>query len=165
MFGASTHNTDATMCRTMPTISGRRRPSESDSGPTISWPSASPASVPVKVSWATDDDTPNSSPMPGSAGRYMSMVSGPSATRAPRTRIIFTRRGGVESRCGVRVAGTGGLTRGDDAMQLVSTAYQYFLPGRDRDHRRAPAAAAVRCRPDSLDSHGSRTVRTRGGPE
>ncbi len=45
------------MCSTMPAISGRLRPSESDSGPTINWPSASPASVPVRVSWTTDEDT------------------------------------------------------------------------------------------------------------
>ena len=36
MFGASMQSTDATMCSTMPAISGRLRPSESDSGPTIS---------------------------------------------------------------------------------------------------------------------------------
>ncbi len=36
MLGASTHSTEATMCSTMPAINGRLRPSESDSGPTIS---------------------------------------------------------------------------------------------------------------------------------
>ena len=94
MFGANRHTTDATMCSTMPAISGRRRPSESDSGPTISWPSASPASVPVSVSCTTDDDTDRSSAMRGSAGRYMSMVSGPSATSRPSTTIIRARLGG-----------------------------------------------------------------------
>jgi hypothetical protein len=35
-FGASMQMTDASMCSTIPAISGRLRPSESDSGPTIS---------------------------------------------------------------------------------------------------------------------------------
>ncbi len=85
MFGANRQTSDASMCSTMPAISGLRRPSESDSGPTISWPRANPASVPVSVSCATDEDTDRSSAILGSAGRYMSMVSGPSATRAPST--------------------------------------------------------------------------------
>ena len=81
--------TDATMCSTMPAISGLLRPSESDSGPTISWPSANPASVPVSVSCTTDEDTDNSSAIFGSAGRYMSMVSGPNAIRLPSTMMSW----------------------------------------------------------------------------
>ena len=41
-LGASRHSSEATMCSTMPAISGRRRPSESDSGPTISCPKRQP---------------------------------------------------------------------------------------------------------------------------
>ena len=41
--GASRHSSDAAMCSTIPAISGLRRPSESDSGPTTSCPTASPA--------------------------------------------------------------------------------------------------------------------------
>ena len=101
MFGANRHSSDASMCSTMPAISGLRRPSESDSGPTISWPSANPARVPVSVSCATDEDTDRSSAIFGSAGRYMSMVSGPSATKAPRTTIMRARLGGFDSACWV----------------------------------------------------------------
>ncbi len=93
MFGANMHSSEATMCSTTPATSGRRRPSESDSGPTSSWPSASPANVPVSVNWTTDEVTSNSSAMRGSAGRYISMVSGPRAINAPRTRIMRTRLG------------------------------------------------------------------------
>ena len=57
------------MCSTIPAISGLRRPSESDSGPTISCPNASPANVPVSVNCVTDDVTDSSSVMRGSAGK------------------------------------------------------------------------------------------------
>ena len=122
-------STDATMCSTMPAISGRLRPSESDSGPTMSWPSAKPASVPVRVSCTTDEDTDNSSAIFGSAGRYMSMVSGPSATMTPSSTIIRVRLGVL------------GSTAGDTAMGMISTLNQYFLPAAhnsDRHHDRAP---------------------------
>jgi hypothetical protein len=36
MFGANRHSSDASMCSTMPAIRGRRRPSESESGPITS---------------------------------------------------------------------------------------------------------------------------------
>src|SRR4051812_13420309 len=114
--GASMQRIDAAMCSTMPAIRGRLRPSESDSGPTINWPSANPANVPVRVSCTTDDDTERSSAILGRAGRYMSIVSGPSATMTPSTTIIRVRLGALTS------------TAGDVAMQLVSTLNQYFLP-------------------------------------
>src|ERR1700732_461167 len=88
IFGASRHTTDASMCSTIPTISGLRRPSESDSGPTISWPNASPASVPVRVNCVTDDVTDSSSVIRGNAGKYRSSVSGASPMSAPSTTII-----------------------------------------------------------------------------
>ena len=125
MFGANRHSTEASMCSTMPAINGRRRPSESDSGPTISWPNASPASVPVSVSCATDDDTESSSAMLGSAGRYMSMVSGPSATSRPSTTIIRSRLGAGSASDRVSTATVSALltsTGGDDATEIVSTA-------------------------------------------
>ena len=135
MFGANRQSSDASMCSTMPAISGLRRPSESDSGPTISWPSANPASVPVSVSCATDEDTDRSSAILGSAGRYMSMVSGPSATRAPRTAIMRTRLGVVDSPSGVEDSTMSRLreerkarlvtsTSIDVAMEVVSAASQ-----------------------------------------
>ena len=84
MFGASALSTDATTCTPVPISSGVRRPNASESGPTMSWPSARPSSVPVSVSWTVGDVVASSSVIVGSAGRYMSMVSGPSAMSAPK---------------------------------------------------------------------------------
>jgi hypothetical protein len=70
----------------------------------------------VSVSCATDEDTDRSSAILGSAGRYMSMVSGPSATRAPRTAIIRTRLGVFSALVT--------STSIDAAMALVSAASQ-----------------------------------------
>ena len=125
MSGASMHSTDASMCSTIPAINGRRRPSESDSGPTTSWPSANPARVPVSVSCATDDDTLSSSAMLGRAGRYMSIVSGPSATREPSTKIICARLGATAT--GVLRAGVSS-TCVDVAMDRISESGRDFLP-------------------------------------
>ena len=50
MFEANRHSSEAAMCSRIPAISGFFRPRESDSGPTISCPSARPANVPVRVS-------------------------------------------------------------------------------------------------------------------
>ena len=119
MSGETRHSSEASMCSTIPASSGRRRPSESDSGPTTSCPRARPASVPVSVSCATEEDTPSSSAMRGRAGRYMSMVSGPSATMAPSTRIV-RRRDGTTAVAPVVIAGLM-LTGGDVAMPTVST--------------------------------------------
>ncbi len=127
MLGANRQTSDATMCSTMPAISGRRRPSESDSGPMTSWPSASPASVPVSVNCTTDDDTERSSAIRGSAGRYMSMVSGPSATSRPRTAIIRSLLGAAGSL----------VTPRDVATPRRSVAHRFFLPGARRDRRHA----------------------------
>ena len=85
MLGATRHSSDASTCTPTPPSSGRLRPNVSERGPTSSWPSASPASVPVRVSWTAADVVPRSSTIVGSAGRYMSIVSGPSAISAPRT--------------------------------------------------------------------------------
>ena len=142
MFGANRHSTDATMCSTMPAISGLRRPSESDSGPTISWPSARPGQRPgerelrdrrrhpevvgdlrqcgqihVDGERAQRDHDAEDDDHPGAARRRDSL-SGVSDLRASRS------------------------TTGDVAMKMVSAASQYFLPGfsdSDRDHVRARA--------------------------
>ena len=133
-----------------PACAARCRPSAACGGPAS--PTAgrrstgrapSPASVPVSVSCATEDDTDSSSAIFGSAGRYMSMVSGPSATKAPSTTIMRTRLGATDCPSAVGDSAAVTSTSGDTAMQVVSTAYQYFLPGSsdsDRDHSRAPAA-------------------------
>ena len=146
MFGANRHNSDASMCSTMPAISGLRRPSESDSGPTISWPSANPARVPVSVSCATDDETDRSSAIFGSAGRYMSMVSGPSATNAPSTTIMRARLGGFDPPAGVEDSAIVTSTSIDAAMRVVSAASQYFVPCITDSERRHDRAPAVRLR-------------------
>ena len=112
------------MCSTMPAISGLRRPSESDSGPMISWPSASPASVPVSVNCTTDEDTDSSSAIRGSAGRYMSMVSGPSATSRPSTTIMrsLLGTGWATAPPGAALSARARSTRVDVAMKVISNA-------------------------------------------
>ncbi len=90
-FGATRHNTDDRTCTAVPMTSGSLRPTASENGPITSWPRPSPSSVPVSVSWAAADVVSRSSAIAGRAGRYMSMVSGPSAISAPSTRISWTR--------------------------------------------------------------------------
>ena len=91
-------------CSAVPASSGRRRPSASESGPSTSWPSARPTRVPVRVSWTAADVVSSSRVMVGSAGRYMSMVSGPRATKAPRTSAVRAPARGAAGarRCGGR---------------------------------------------------------------
>ena len=90
-FGATVIASEAATCRAAPASNGRRRPRASESGPITSCPNASPTRVPVSVSCAVDDVVARSAVRAGSAGRYMSIVSGPSATSAPSTRIIVKR--------------------------------------------------------------------------
>ena len=66
-------------------ISGTRRPKRSLSGPISSWPSASPVTHAVSVSWTTEALAPNSRASSGKAGRYMSIDSGPIAITDPST--------------------------------------------------------------------------------
>ena len=94
---------DARMCTPVPTMRGSRRPTMSDSGPMTSWPSARPTNVPASVSCTADDGVFRSSAMAGSAGRYMSMVSGPRAMSAPSTRITRRRSRDVGSVVGADV--------------------------------------------------------------
>jgi hypothetical protein len=108
MFGATTHSTEASTCTPVPTSSGSRRPKASESGPTTSWPRASPSRVPVRVSCTVGDVVASSSVIVGSDGRYMSMVSGPSAISAPST-STSRRRCTPGSAAGVR-ARTSGVT-------------------------------------------------------
>ena len=83
-FGATTHEQRGQdVQRPVPASSGRRRPSASETGPSTSWPSARPIRVPVRVSWTAADVVSRSRVMVGSAGRYMSMVRGPRATKPP----------------------------------------------------------------------------------
>ena len=113
-FGATRISSDASTCTPTPASSGRRRPKVSDRGPTSSWPSASPTSVPVNVSWTAADVVSRSSTIVGSAGRYMSIVSGPSAISAPRTRTSRSRPHPVGATTGgavgCRVTVTSGLS-------------------------------------------------------
>ncbi len=91
-FGARTQSTEASTCTAMPTSSGSRRPIASASGPASSWPNARPTSVPVSVSCTAAALACRSVVIVGSDGRYMSMVSGPSAVRKPSTSTIRKRR-------------------------------------------------------------------------
>ena len=92
MLGANAASTEATACVPRPSTSGRLRPKASESGPINSCPKARPPSIPVRVSCVADSETPRSAEMIGKAGRYMSIVSGPSAISAPRTRTSWRYR-------------------------------------------------------------------------
>ena len=67
--GASAHTTAATAVPTEPRINRVRLPTRSESGPITSCPAASETMNAVRVSWATEAETPNSPTMRGSAGR------------------------------------------------------------------------------------------------
>src|SRR5919199_752394 len=104
MLGATSTSSDATTYSAVPASSGPRRPNASESGPSTSWPIARPTRVPVRVSWTIADVVPSSAVMVGSAGRYMSIVSGPTATNAPRRRASAARLGGAASGVDASVA-------------------------------------------------------------
>ena len=96
----------------MPASSGIRRPTASESGPTSSCPNASPTSVPVSVSCTAAALACRSVVIVGSDGRYMSIVSGPSAVRKPSTRTIRKRRPIGSSSPGERSLSGGVTVRG-----------------------------------------------------
>ena len=84
-----------------PANSGSRRPSRSDSGPTISWPPPNPTMAADSDSWAPDAVLCNEFASSGNAGRYMSRHSGPNAESAPSSttnprRAARTGDGAVE---------------------------------------------------------------------
>ncbi len=87
--GASAHAAEATVYPTRPASSGRRRPSESLTGPAISCPTAIPSMHPVRVSWPVEALAPRSRVSEGRPGRYMSIDSGPNADSAPRIRTTW----------------------------------------------------------------------------
>ena len=91
--GASAQSSENAMYTVRPMSSGLRRPNESDSGPTNSWPSARPTMNVVNDSWTCDALAPSSPAMPGNAGRYMSTDSGPSAHSAPSSPTSLIRLG------------------------------------------------------------------------
>src|SRR3712207_890289 len=158
--GATSTSGDATTCRAVPASSGRRRPSASESGPMTSCPRASPTSVPVSVSCTIGELVRRSVAMAGSAGRYMSMVKAPTATKAPRTSTSTARRGGGAS------AGA--------AVLVSCVAVTTVPPGRaaapdiDGGCRRQVSPAVVRsaCRGPRREAAGRRWCvhRVRGGP-
>ena len=67
--GANAAAALATTCRAVTASSGTRRPTLSLSGPTMSWPSAKPIMVPVRVSWIAAAVVSKSSCSTGNAGR------------------------------------------------------------------------------------------------
>jgi hypothetical protein len=83
MPGASAQAIDMTANPARPTRRGRRRPTRSLSGPTISCPRARPPSAADSVSWVEASDALRSNPMSGSAGRYRSSEIGPNADKRP----------------------------------------------------------------------------------
>jgi hypothetical protein len=69
MSGASAAATDAAMCSAVESMRGRRRPTLSLQGPTMSWPRPNPIIVPVSVIWMAAAFTPSSASSAGNAGR------------------------------------------------------------------------------------------------
>ena len=64
-------------------MSGRLRPKRSDSVPWVICPIARPANQAASVSCAEPGGAPNEASIAGKAGRYMSVVDGPTAVRKP----------------------------------------------------------------------------------
>ena len=87
MVGASAAATEAAMCRMAATTSGTFLPTRSERGPTTSCPTAKPTVVPVRVNCTIAGSTPKPDWMAGNAGKYMSIVNGPSAVGVPSTRM------------------------------------------------------------------------------
>ena len=90
-LGASAHQADPATYSAIPASSGRRRPDVSDSGPASTWPAASPITNTVRVSWITGPLACSSRPMPGMAGRYMSIERAPRALSDPRISVSDSR--------------------------------------------------------------------------
>src|SRR5579863_8025317 len=64
-------------------MSGRLRPKRSERVPWVSWPTDRPANQAARVSCAEPGGAPNECSSAGKAGRYMSVVAGPTAVRKP----------------------------------------------------------------------------------
>jgi len=104
MLGASAAAMPATKQTAEPTMSGRRRPQLSDSGPITSWPSASPIRNVVRVSWMLLADVPSSVAIAGNPGRYISVARGGMAVSSARTAISTVPGGTVSRRSGAAAA-------------------------------------------------------------
>ncbi len=66
--------------------SGRLRPKRSDGVPWVICPTAKPANHAASVSWAEPVGAWKNASMPGKAGKYMSVLAGPTAVRKPSSR-------------------------------------------------------------------------------
>src|SRR3954469_11957317 len=117
-----------------------RRPSRSLSGPNSNWPSASPATQAVSVSWTADALVSSARAISGNAGRYMSIDSGPIALTDPSTTM---------SRATLGTAPTlrGGLSRAGRG---------YASPHGRRQRSRAPEVPQVQAHDDDLAGRGDR---------
>src|SRR3954447_5202767 len=164
MLGATRTSSDAITCSAVPAMSGRRRPNQSDNGPSTSCPRANPTSVPVRVSWTAADVVSSWVVIVGRAGRYMSMVSGPSATKAPR---VSARRAVL----GWSIRGSGNETPvGDEVADRVVRSWLVVMgpPGRCCHAGPTLAGTAVRelTRPHRRDTFRRRPMSSgpAGGP-
>ena len=83
MLGATAQASDAMVKAANPASSGGRRPSRSLTGPNRSWPVAMPIRHAVRLSCTADALACRSRLISGSAGRYMSMHSGPTIVMEP----------------------------------------------------------------------------------
>lgn len=100
------HSTDTRVKTTTPMSRGTRLPYRSESGPTTSWPIASPNRHAVIVNWAPDAVAPISWASAGNTGRYRSIATGPKVVSIART-IATTTPASATGRPG-RVSGVRG---------------------------------------------------------
>lgn len=114
--GAMAHTTVAARHRTLPAMSGRRRPRASESGPITSCPIAIPRRKVVIVSWMALLVAPSSVTMAGNPGRYMSIDSGAMAVSAVR----MLRAAKESGRVAARTTGVGAV------KVMTGTSYLYM---------------------------------------
>ncbi len=108
--GASAHSAEARTKRTPQTRRGPRRPRASLTEPMTTCPTASPIRQEVRLAWTWEAEAPRSVEISGKAGRYMSMLSGPSTVSmaSRRARPSRSRPVGLRSIGLPRTRGNGG---------------------------------------------------------
>src|SRR3954452_18422934 len=129
-----------------------RRPRRSLSGPNSSWPSASPATQAVSVSWTADALVFIARAISGNAGRYMSIDSGPIALTDPSTTMSRATLGTASTLRGGLSRPARGYASPHGRRQRSRTPEVPQVPPHDDDlarrgHRRRPVRGLQRCDP------------------
>src|SRR5579859_1849145 len=120
--GARAQPRQASVYIDVATINGRLRPNRSERVPWVNWPTDRPANQAARVSCAEPGGAPNECSSAGKAGRYISVVAGPTAVRKPSRMgsqagnvIVRLLQGAVQMASGadVRHCAGSGLRVGD----------------------------------------------------